>query len=257
MTSPWTLTADTLCWTCQRPLKGDPCGWCAVHDTTLPGKPRCLTERCRWCREPSKSGDGDNTGIVVVYADPCWDYSFNTTRRLRAIENQYPTLTEADIAALPVAALAGPFAVLYLWTTAPRLDAGMRVLTAWGFDFVTCHAWDKRDDERQETLWETEPGHQGMGHWAYVDHELLLIGKRGPVSPPPVSARRSSVFRAPRGKHSRKPALVREHIERCHPKAARRIELFARPPLAPGWECFGNEVDGRDIRIALAEEVTP
>jgi hypothetical protein len=66
-------------------------------------------------------------------------------------------------------------AVLYLWTVAPRLAAGLRVMEAWGFDYKTCAVWDKEK--------------VGMGYWWRGQHEILMVGTRGKFSPPPQALR--------------------------------------------------------------------
>lgn len=49
--------------------------------------------------------------------------------------------------------------------------------------------------------------------------------------------------------HSKKPDEIRQRIvELCGDVP--RIELFAREK-ANGWECLGDEIDGKDIREAL------
>ncbi len=51
--------------------------------------------------------------------------------------------------------------------------------------------------------------------------------------------------------HSRKPDEIRDRIvELCGDVP--RIELFARKQYE-GWDCIGDEIDGRDIREALME----
>lgn len=53
-------------------------------------------------------------------------------------------------------------------------------------------------------------------------------------------------------KHSKKPSEIRDRIvELCGDVP--RIELFAREKV-DGWDCIGNEIDGRDIRDVLKGE---
>lgn len=53
-------------------------------------------------------------------------------------------------------------------------------------------------------------------------------------------------------KHSKKPSEIRDRIvELCGDIP--RIELFAREKV-DGWDCIGNEIDGRDIRDVLKGE---
>jgi len=158
----------------------------------------------------------------LIYADPPWRYSFSKSAS-RKIENQYETMGIEDIEALEIPAAKD--CVLYLWATMPKLPEAMRVVSAWGFEYVTGACWDK------EII--------GMGYWFRGQHELLLVAKRGSPSPPLQSVRRSSVFRARRGRHSAKPECVAEYLESAHPDVA-RLEMFARR-ARPGWDVWGDQ----------------
>jgi len=159
----------------------------------------------------------------VICADPPWQYRADTTDPSREIENHYDTMDLADIKALDVPA--ADDCVLYLWVTSPKVAEAVDVLRAWGFDYRTSAVWDK------ESI--------GPGYWFRSQHELLFVGATGSPPTPDVEARRSSVFRAPRGDHSEKPPHVRAHIEQAHPDA-RKLEMFARDGKV-GWELWGDE----------------
>lgn len=167
----------------------------------------------------------------VLLADPPWRYDFVEADN-RAIENQYPTLTAEEIASFCDAAgrsvgdLAADEAVLFLWATNPKLTEAIDVIEGWGFQYVTNLVWVK--------------DRIGMGYWARQRHELLLIAKRGQMSPPAESDRPDSVIEAPRGRHSAKPESVYELIERIWPNGA-WVELFSRSPRE-GWAAFGNQL---------------
>lgn len=160
----------------------------------------------------------------VIYADPPWRYDFAQANS-RAIENQYPTMSDEEICAMEIPAAKD--AILYLWTVAPRLPAGMAIMQAWGFQYKTCAVWDKVK--------------VGMGYWFRGQHEILMVGTRGNVSPPPQSLRISSVIRCPRGRHSAKPDIVRDKIAEWYPDVP-KLEMFSRLKR-PGWEVFGNQVE--------------
>lgn len=162
----------------------------------------------------------------VIYADPPWRYEHCPTDS-RQIENKYPTMALDEICALPVADLAAPHSVLFLWTTAPKLAEACRVLDAWGFSLRSNIVWDKVD--------------MGMGYYARIQHELLLIAARGELPVPEPANRVRSVVRLPAGDHSEKPPYFRELIERMYPEYA-RIELFARQ-CTPGWDVWGNQAN--------------
>jgi N6-adenosine-specific RNA methylase IME4 len=82
----------------------------------------------------------------------------------------------------------------------------------------------------------------GPGVWLRNRHELLLFARKGSFAPPDPEDRVDSVLEAPRGRHSQKPEVVYELIERMYPQAS-RLELFARGTPRPGWICWGNEVE--------------
>jgi len=161
----------------------------------------------------------------IVYVDPPWRYEYSLTDN-REIENHYPTMTLEEICLLPVAEIATPDSVLFLWTTSPKLAESMQVIEAWGYAYKTCMVWDK---ERM-----------GMGYYARQQHELLLIATRGAVPVPDPANRPPSVIRARRdNEHSAKPAEFYEVIERMYPDLP-KIELFARGRRA-GWAAWGNQ----------------
>jgi N6-adenosine-specific RNA methylase IME4 len=158
----------------------------------------------------------------VVLADPPWRYEFSETDS-RRIESQYPTATVDEI--IGHAPATAPDAVLYLWATAPKLLEALRVLDGWGFAYVTHAVWDKEKP--------------GMGYWFRGAHELLLVGTKGAISPPPPEARLGSVLREKRGKHSAKPECAYRLIEAAFPKAA-KLEMYARR-RREGWIAQGHE----------------
>ena len=159
----------------------------------------------------------------VIYADPPWKYEFSETTN-RDIENHYTTMKSIDIAKMNVPA--NDNCVLFMWATAPKLVEAIEVMHGWGFEYKTCAVWDK------EKI--------GMGYWFRGQHELLMVGVKGKMSPPHSSIRISSVIRETRGKHSRKPNLVAEYIELAFYDKS-KIELFCREPRK-GWYSFGNQI---------------
>jgi N6-adenosine-specific RNA methylase IME4 len=159
----------------------------------------------------------------VIYADPPWRYHNDTPGR--EIERHYPTMTQEEICALNVPVARD--AVLFLWAVSPQLPAALEVMAAWGFQYRSSAVWDK------ELV--------GMGYWFRGQHEHLPVGVRGKWSPPPQPLRVSSVYREPRGRHSKKPDAIRNMIAAWWPDA-RRLEMFCRYP-SPGWAAWGNQVD--------------
>ena len=161
----------------------------------------------------------------VIYADPAWRYDYSISNS-RKIENQYPTMDLNDIKELKVNDIADENCVLFLWATAPKLTEALEVMQSWGFNYRTCLIWDK------EVI--------GMGYWFRNQHELLLVGTKGKISPPNPKERISSIFKEKRGKHSKKPDRIRELIAEWY-KNSLKIELFARQKYE-GWDYWGNEL---------------
>ena len=169
----------------------------------------------------------------VIYADPEWRFEpwSRKTGLDRAADNHYPTSVTDVIAERPVEDIAAKDCVLFLWATAPMLPEAMEVLIAWGFDYKTHMVWRKQ-----------RPGKgRGTGYWVTGEHELLLIGTHGRV-PAPATAMAPSVLEAPVGKHSEKPELFAELIEKQFPNVP-KIELNCRGKPRPGWDAWGNEAN--------------
>ena len=161
----------------------------------------------------------------ILLCDPPWRYDHCETEN-RAIENQYPTMTLEEICALEVAGSTTDDAVLYLWSTSPKLYESMKVLDAWGFSYRTCLVWDK------EKI--------GMGYWARQQHELLLVATRGNPPTPAPEDRPASVIRSSRpAKHSEKPVEAYEIIEKMWPTLP-KLEMFCRSHRQ-GWTAWGNQ----------------
>lgn len=166
----------------------------------------------------------------VIYADPPWKYSFSASTRGKA-EMHYTTMPLDEIANLKVEGvpiqekIAGD-AVLFLWATNPMLEEALHVLKSWGFTYKTNMAWVKDIF--------------GTGFYFRGQHELLLLGVKGTIGPPPDSARKSSVLHSKRREHSQKPDEIYDLIELMYPEYT-YLELFSRNQRE-GWVMWGLEV---------------
>lgn len=184
-------------------------------------------------RPPSKLARAFPEGkYPVVYADPPWPYDFSLDSS-DDIENHYQPLSVPDIVDLEcegrsVRDLFAEDCVLFLWATSPKLPEALNVMRAWGFTYKSSIVWHKSG--------------LGMGYWARIDHELLLVGTRGNPGCPPPEARETSVVFSEKLEHSRKPSVFRERIERMFPGAL-RVELFGRGTAPDGWTFWGNEAE--------------
>ena len=163
----------------------------------------------------------------VIYADPPWSYNDKCDAgsvQSGGAEKHYPSMTIAELCALPIKSIVEPDAVLFLWVTSPLLFECAPIIEAWGFKYKTSFVWDKVK--------------HNMGHYNSVRHEFLLICTRGSCTPDVVKLF-DSVQSIERTKHSAKPAEFREIIETLYPHG-KRLELFARESNK-GWEVYGNQ----------------
>jgi ParB/RepB/Spo0J family partition protein len=159
----------------------------------------------------------------VIVADPPWRYDRGAKDATHRGATPYPTMTTAEVCALPVADIADEDAVLWLWTTNSHLPDAFDVVKAWGFSYKTTLTWGK--------------DRIGTGTWLRGQTEHCLLAVRG--KPTLLLSNQSTLLRAPRGKHSAKPAAFFDLVERLCPGS--KVELFCRTPR-DGWAAFGDEV---------------
>jgi N6-adenosine-specific RNA methylase IME4 len=161
----------------------------------------------------------------VLYADPPWQYGQTTHEKYGHTGRHYPAMSMAELSALDVQSLSTDEAVLFLWTTSPMLPEGLTLMSAWGFSYKASFVWNKVK--------------HNFGNYNSVRHEFLLIGTRGSCLPDSKKLIDSVVECERSKKHSEKPELFREIIDKIYP-AGPRIELFARQ-RASGWDAWGAE----------------
>lgn len=178
----------------------------------------------------------------IIYADPPWRYESGPTHPRNDVERHYPTMDLEDIKALDIPAADN--CILFMWATAPKLSEALEVVKAWGFNYRSCCIWDK---ERM-----------GVGYYTRIQHEILLIAKKGTFPCPPFDQRPKSIYREERGRHSRKPPYYRQWIAESYPECS-KVELFARKEDLlfdadgfEGWDVWGNECKS-DIELQVVK----
>ncbi len=171
----------------------------------------------------------------AVLADPPWAFrTFSKTDVAPARgEQPYPVMSLNDIKALPVADVAAPNSLLFMWTVSHLQQPAFEVAAAWGFKPVSiAFVWDK--------------GRMGMGYWTRQEVEICHLFKRG--KPRRLGKGVRSVIRAPRREHSRKPDEQYDRIQRL--VDGPYLELFARQAW-PGWSAWGNQVGKYETSAVL------
>ena len=133
-----------------------------------------------------------------------------------------------EICAIPVADIAEDDALLFLWATGACLPEAVDVGRAWGFKWATvAFVWDKRTAV--------------AGFYTMSTCEYCFVFKRGKIPKPRGPRNIRQLLSRKVGRHSEKPAEVRNKIVEMFPYH-HRIELFARERFS-GWDTWGNEVD--------------
>ena len=159
----------------------------------------------------------------ILLADPPWRYYFPVSNS-RKVENHYPTMLLEDIKSLEVPS--ADDAALFLWATSPKLEEGLEVIEAWGFQYKAMAVWVKT-------------GCMGMGYWFRNSVEFIMLAVKGDMSTPDPTLRQENVIYAKRAAHSQKPVEVYKIIETMYPELP-KIELFSRNSR-DGWDSWGLE----------------
>ena len=177
---------------------------------------------------PPLPGNGPYRGIV---ADPPWaaEPEDDDPARLERGYYPYPTMTPAQIAAMPVASIVHDDCVLGLWITNFHLVRGhhLEILEAWGFEPITLRTWVK--------------DRMGRGQVLRGQTEHCIIATRG--KPVIQVDNITTLFRAmaDKGHHSRKPQKFYDNFERLV-AAPRYATLFETVDRGPKWDGHGDKV---------------
>ena len=175
----------------------------------------------------------------VIYADCPWDYENSNGPAFGGAT--YPTMSVEELKSLSIGQIADKDCVLFFWATFPKLREALEIIEAWGFQYRTnAFTWVKINP-KSETLY------SGLGYWTNQNSEICLLAKKG--HPKRVAKNVKQIIMAPRGRHSEKPAEVRDRIVQLMGNVP-RIELFARKRV-PGWDALGLDLDGLDIRKSI------
>lgn len=133
---------------------------------------------------------------------------------------------------MPIPELAAENCALFMWVTFPYLEEQIKLFKAWGFKYRTVgFTWIKTNPKNGKPFF-------GVGYYTKSNAEVCLLGIKGRMKP--ITNSISSVIISPRGRHSEKPAEVREKIVKLFGDLP-RIELFARV-TTPGWTAYGDQI---------------
>lgn len=184
----------------------------------------------------------------TIIADPPWEYATtsNHGKLTGYSDKEYKPLTTESLCEVPVRELATDESVLLLWTTFPHIPAALKVIDAWGFQYVTGLGWTKIVKTADKLTY-------GVGYWFRGSMELVLVGKRKKAYR--TNARggildfvdEGTIMSPPFG-HSIKPDTLHEIVEQTILPSP-YLEMFGRRSRED-WIVIGNEAPdtlGEDI----------
>ncbi len=160
----------------------------------------------------------------VLVADPPWPSEKRDNDPSHRAVLPYPTMSIADICAMPVSHIAHDDAILWLWTTNHHMAEAFQVMAAWGFQQKTILTWAK--------------DRMGLGDWLRGQTEHCLVGTKG--KPTVTLTNQTTLLHAPVRRHSQKPDEFYAFVESLCP-APGYAELFQRTQR-DGWDGHGDEV---------------
>jgi N6-adenosine-specific RNA methylase IME4 len=180
----------------------------------------------------------------VILADPAWPQSKGGKKSVRPnssgekLDYQVISLEEIQQILLKASFLDDVDRVFFVWTIDKFLHQTEKMMIDLGYKLHARMIWNKVTGI--PAAFTIRFGHEYL-LWFYKKH-LLPVAKeeRGKIH---------SVFTEQVKRHSQKPEIAYQIIERLYPNA-NRLELFARNKRE-GWTCLGNEISGREIKTEL------
>ena len=176
-----------------------------------------------------------NTYDLIV-ADPPWKQSKGGKKSVRpkssGTELDYPVCTLDEIKdhlKQATSLCQGDNSILFLWTIDKYLFEAQKIAESLGYKLHARMIWNKVNGIP-------------AAFTIRFGHEYLLYMYRGKLTPVDLNERGKihSVFTEKVQKHSRKPEISYEIINRLYPNL-KKLELYARQER-DGYDCWGNEV---------------
>ena len=172
---------------------------------------------------------------ALILADPPWKQSRGGKKSVRKNSSgkplEYPVLSLDEIFEhlKQANSLTGDNSILFLWTIEKYLFEAQELAEQLGYKLHSRMIWDKQIGIP-------------AAFTIRFGHEYLLFMYKGKLIPIAKEERGKihSVFHEKPTKHSKKPEVSYQIIERLYPDIT-KLELYARNERT-GWDCWGNEV---------------
>lgn len=171
----------------------------------------------------------------LLYIDPPWKQSKGGKKSVRENSSgkslDYPTISLQEIEEhiRTADSLTGENSVMFLWTIDKYLFEAQQIAENIGYKLHARMIWNKVTGIP-------------AAFTVRFGHEYLLYMYKGKLTPVDLWERGKihTVFTEQVKKHSQKPEIAYEIIERLYPNL-NKLEMYARNERS-GWDCWGNEV---------------
>ncbi len=211
----------------------------------------------------------------LIISDPAYSFedklTMNSTKR-GAVSQYKSVMSHEDIINIKIKDIAADNAIMALWVPSSLLDIGLKALENYGFAHKQTFIWVKSKNEpllklkkqikkaftnnkdEQEILDLIDNFDLNdtmkfyMGRIFRQTHEIALIGTRGKTSNDRLDKSQISIFIGENPKHSEKPHILHDRLEKMYPTYKNKLELFAREPYKD-WVTCGNELKGESEYI--------
>ena len=177
----------------------------------------------------------NNKKYDLIYADPPWKQSKGGKKNVRKnssgkpLDYQTISLEEIEEHLRQATTLTSENSIMFLWTIDKYLFEAQKIVEKLGYKLHARMIWNKVN------------GIPAAFTIRY-GHEYLLYMYKGKLLPIEKQERGKihSVFTEKVKKHSQKPEIAYEIIERLYPNT-NKLEMYARN-MRENWDCWGNEV---------------
>lgn len=196
--------------------------------------PRITTRDYDAAQFPGLKGVPANTYSVLLLDPP---FRYSRTVGSGVAENHYVTMSDDEIAALPLSEITTRDAMMFLWCSGPTLTRAVHLIETWGFVYKTvAFVWVKTNKAGN-------PQSMGLGTYTRPGVEMVLLATKGRAAPM-VMHRGDQVVTGRRRSHSEKPDEFRDMIDEMTGRDPRvkKIELFSRKTGDASWSSWGNQI---------------
>lgn len=192
-----------------------------------------------------------NKKYQIILADPPWDSEYvKGGLKVGTVKGgeilPYSTMTNKQIAELPIKNIVADDALLFMWVIDSRIPIVSQLMMSWGFKYNSlAFVWNKISKYKDGVVRTT------LTPYTRRSCEYCFLGVKGRTRALVVDhyVLQYLPWASQSKKHSVKPHETRDRIVRLCGDIP-RIELFACEKYE-GWDSIGYDIDGKNIIESL------